>query len=844
MKLTMKPYLLAAAILGLAQICSLPIHAQTSPGTTAAPTTPAASAKPAAATAPVPDGATMSTIVVTAPTTEGSVLPTDTPVASVFGNDMSVKDTPRTVTQVSAQLLQDANIQNLADFVKVAPSAYTTDQFGLPSVPVIRGQLAEVYVNGMQRTTRGDGPPTNFNAYESANIVAGPASSIYGPTANVGGYVDLITKQPYFDKFHSETDFTYGSYDTKRWTEDFGGPISKDLAYRVSYYGNYSGSYYNNIKTQENDAFIALAYVPSGDFRVDFNSDLYIGSFNENTGWNRPTQGLIDGNNYSKGSVSALGTDGFLPGLPQPASGAFAGVIKSPGTTKLSKQTTLISPGDSDYGKDLNAELKETYTANDNLSFVNHSYYEYFELRNSEFAQLYVNSQQSNIVQDRFETHINFDTPISDGGKTTSDPKSMKDSKQMAEIDAPIDFKNEIVTGVAGKYVNALGYGDFFNEYLNATDLSKGTFPTINNQTNGTNFFALGAVPGKNFFATPGDIQPNTYTESAYEASAFFQHQITFTPEWSLIYSGRLDAIFDELGNPVADPGNPPFGAPANPNAQNLLSTSQVLGTGDVSASYKPTSWLTAYTTFDYNESTAGNSAGGFDTYSNQGQSVDYHYKNYLYEGGVKVDLLDHTLYASADGYYQNHIQGTTLGTSSEVRTLGAEVSTTYQPNKNFYLTVNESYMDATVVDPGPQFTQNVYDAFTTTSHGVSGTGVGSPNFIALGKGHYRESGLPQMLFSGTANYKLDCGLGASLGYVVTDPIPTSELGNVWIPWQYELDATLFYNYNKNLGAKITFFNITDQENFSSGGFVSNSGNDLITVHEPFHMEGTISYKF
>ncbi len=778
----------------------------------------------------------MSTIVVTAPTaTTTSVLPTDTPVSSVFGNDMSVQDIPRTVTQISSQLISDANIQSLSDFAKVAPSAYTTDQFGIASVPVIRGQLAEVYVNGMQRTTRGDGPPTNFNAYESANLVAGPAPAILGPTANVGGYVDLITKQPYTDRFHSDTEFTYGQWDEKKWTEDFGGPITPELAYRVSYYGDYSGSYYNNIKTQENDIFMAMKWTPNKDFTVDMNGDFYVGRFNENTGWNRPTQGLIDGHQYSTGPVSSA----F--GFPAPASGSFGGVINSPGTTKLSPETTLISPNDSDYGKDANFELKETYNLDPDLYFVNHTYWEYFELRNTELAQLYVNAVNSNIAQDRFEIHYNFDTPIGGGeSDPKTDPKDSKDMKQMAAITEPLDFKSEIVTGVAVKYVNAIGYGDFFNEYLNATDLSSGQFPTVNNQTNGTNFDSLGQVPGKNFYATTGLVQPNTFTEEAEEVSAFWQHQITFTPQWSLIYSGRGDLIFDDLGNPVA--GNTVF-SPNTSGTQGKESTTQLLGTGDVSAYYKPADWVTAYTTFDFNQSTNGNDGGGFNTYTNGNKSFAYQFQNFLYEGGVKFDMLDHTLYASIDGYYQTHAQGTALGSTSQVRTVGAEVSTTYQPTKNFYLTFNESYMDATVVDPAAEFTQNVYDAFATTSKGVSGTGVGSPNFATLPAGHYREGGLPQMLFSGTATYRMDNGIGGSLGYVITDPIPTSEIGNVWIPWQYQIDASLFYNY-KNFGAKLTLYNITDQYNFSSGGFVSSSGNDLITIHEPFHMEGTLSYKF
>ena len=146
-------------------------------------------------------------------------------------------------------------------------------------------------------------------------------------------------------------------------------------------------------------------------------------------------------------------------------------------------------------------------------------------------------------------------------------------------------------------------------------------------------------------------------------------------------------------------------------------------------------------------------------------------------------------------------------------------------------------------MNPGAEFTENVYDAFSTNSGAVNGTGVGSPNFRSEPNGHYRESGLPQMVFAGTANYKLPFGFGVNAGYTITDPIPTSEAENVWIPWQYELDAGVTYAY-KDFGARITFYNITDQENFSTGGYLSGSGNDLITIKEPFHMEGTLSYKF
>lgn len=774
----------------------------------------------------------MSTIVVTAPEPINTVMPNDQTVTSVYGGDISVQDTPRSVTVVNSQLMQAANINSLSDFAKVAPSAYTTDQFGVANVPVIRGQLAEVYINGMQRTTRTDGPPTSFNSVEQADVVAGPASSVYGPTANVGGYVNFVTKQPYFDAFHSDTEFTYGMWDEKIWTEDFGAPIIKnELAYRFSYQGDYSGSYYNNEYTHTNDGFFALAWTPNKDFRVDFNSELFVGNFTPNVGWNRPTQGLIDNNQYSTGGVSTS----FYGGGPYPG-GTYRGLINSPGTEYLSPQTTLNSPYDSSYGKDLFSQLAVTYNLNPDMTLINRTTYEYLEARDYFPSEFYADLINNSTVQDRLELHWNFDTPIT-GEKLdpASTGKDMKDVKALSGIEAPLVFKNEIITGLAFKWIDALGYSDYFHEYLNATDLTTGTFPTVYNQLPGnTGFYPVYPVRGTNFSAASGALTGSTNDENAYVASAFFQHQITFTPEWMLLYSGRADTIVDRVTNPVPGTGVP---------AGIAYSTTQLLGTADVSIDYKPAPWVTTYLTFDYNQSASGTEDGGYDSFANQLKDSDFHHENFLYEGGAKLDLLNHTLFTTVDGYYQTHSVTTALNATTEVRSLGAEISTTYQPDKHFYLQQNESYLDATLVDPSGEFTASPYDAFTTRSVGVNGTGVGSSNFFAPPTGHYRESGLPQFLIAGTAVYQLDCGLGASVGYQITDPIPTTEVGNVWIPWQYEIDTSLFYTH-KNFSARLTFFNITDQENFSTGGYISATGGDLITVKEPFHMEGTIGYKF
>jgi outer membrane receptor protein involved in Fe transport len=831
----MKLYTLAACALGISAISSMPIAAQTTTNATDNPSAPTApppsppnTSTPAASTgAPAPASggpvATMSAIVVTAPTpTEGSILPTDTPVSSVFGNDVPLQDTPRSVTVLTPEILTDYDVRSLQDLSKTAPSSYQTDQFGGYSVPNIRGQEAEVFVNGQERTTRTDGPPTTFNSVQSADVVNGPASSVYGPTENTGGYLNLVTKQPFFDQWHDTDSFTYGSYDTKRWDIDFGAPIIPgELAFRFSYEGQDSGSYYNNVETKLQDGFFALAYHPTSEFHVDFNTEFEDVRFNEITGFNRPTQALIDDHSYSAGT--------YVPF----SSALFDGVVPDPVPSRLSDSTTLISPSDSDFSKDYNAQLTETYDPGDGFSVINRTYYEYEYLRNTELAQYYANLITSNIVQDRLEFHINFDTPIGDAPtKSDADPKDMK-SMSTAGIGEPLDFKSEIITGLAFKYVNVNDYQGYLNEFLNGTDLTTGTFPFVSTGGPGPNAIL---IPGTTMYGSPGGNygtagfpfnQPGTVSENATETSAFFQHNITFTPQWSLLYGVRGDLIFDDIKDPL-----PPSGFAAVSD-----NTIEFEGSGNASINYQPAGWVTNYLTFSYNQSFQGNTGGGFNTFSsgNNLSGASYHLQNFLYEGGSKVDLFDHTFFASADGYYQTHAAVTSLGGIAEIRTVGAELQQTYQPDKHLSLSFNESYLNATVVDPTAEFTETSTDVFNPA--------VGSPNFITPPPGHYREGGLPQFLLNGIAVYKLDNGLGASLSYQITDPIPTSEVDPIWIPWQYEIDASFFY-VQKNWEARLNLFNITDQHNFSSGGFIAGTGNDLITIGEPFHMEGTISYKF
>ena len=395
-------------------------------------------------------------VVVKGVNLEDQVSPLQRKVTSVFGVELSVLDTPRAVTEINAAQMRDQSIVDVTDFSKIVSSAYTNDQFGGANVPFLRGQSAEVFQNGMLRTPRSDGQPLSFNSVEGFDVVKGPASVVYGPTGNVGGYVNLVTKRPYFDGQHETVSVTYGEYNTRKTQFDVTGPITDTLAYRVSYEYDHSGSYYRFGYTHSSDVYAALRWIPNDKLTVDFNTEFYVAHYTENPGINRPTQQLIDNGLYYHGT----GVSPFTgPGDPR----NFFSVINVTGAAQINRSYQLVAPDDHDQGSNYQAQLDVNYKVNNSISLVNKGYFEDYSQLQLEYAQRYFNDiKDSYNFEDRFELQAKFD-------------------------------KNQVIGGIAYRFIHVLAYGDFYNEYLNATDITTNpaNFPIVQ-----PNLYGVVQVPG------------------------------------------------------------------------------------------------------------------------------------------------------------------------------------------------------------------------------------------------------------------------------------------------------------------------------------------------------------
>ncbi len=238
----------------------------------------------------------------------GDLMPTSRPSDSVFGDSKSLLEIPRSVTVLTPELMQKFGVRDFGGLARVTAGGEHPNYYGVPGTPVLRGDFAGTFFNGMQRAFQRNEMPTSFGSLEGMDVVKGPAPGNYGPTQG-GGYVNFLPKSPYYDKFRGAARTTFGSHDYFNTQIDLGGPFlmgRKPAAFRLSLTNQNAGSYYDNIQNDYLSLYGALKAHLAPGVALFTGAEYYKFKTNENAGWNRVTQDLIDHGNYLVGEVPSL----------------------------------------------------------------------------------------------------------------------------------------------------------------------------------------------------------------------------------------------------------------------------------------------------------------------------------------------------------------------------------------------------------------------------------------------------------------------------------------------------------------------------------------------------------
>lgn len=761
---------------------------------------------------------------------EENILPTSRPFDSVFGLPQSILDTPRNVTIISREQLDAISITDVRDFTKLTSSSFTRTNFGAPATPDIRTQIGDTMWNGIRRglTSNGNGLPINFNAVESVNIVKGPASVVHGASQYVGGSVDFITKRPYFDEFSGQVSATYGSYDKRLWTIDFGGPISDKLAYRISYSGEDSDSYYDYSFKRTQALYAAVTFRPSDKYELFVNGEVLYAHYTENFGINRPTQDLIDNGNYITGvnnnpdpSVSGgyFDSTGAAIGLGNPnvPGSQFAAAPQSDPqnsmwvtsgflvtnrmlwgpTVKVDRSWRLIKPGDDSNGYSVNLQAIQTLTLDDESRIVSNTFFNYIK-RDTLSSYHY-----SEIIDPswRLETRLEY-------------------QKQSEKYD--------LNTGFALNYQEVTAYNHFFFEPANVWDLSlrANEFIDVYNSVNFPDTPEVPGWPGRH--ATEGVFNGDTSESEAFGFGPFAQINYNISESFSILGGVRVDF----LSISARDPLKPAFITSADDDISvELLNY-------NISPLWRLNETFSAYFTYNYSENPGGAIANGGGYGQLEDEDGDNIYtltksrlqqESELKEVGAKASLLEGKLFLGAALFEQVRTNLDISGSIDEFTTKGFEIEANYQPNKNWYFTASWSITDSKV--NGPQFDVNNTSPLLPDQ---------VPNFF-LPAGDYRRQGVPKHTANALVSYKSDAGYGIQVSGFITSEMYNNVAGSLVIPTQFNIDTTVYYETD-TWKVALTILNLTDEENWSPPNAVY--GGESIFAEQPIRAEGTLTWKF
>jgi iron complex outermembrane receptor protein len=745
-------------------------------------------------------------------------------VSSIFGFNKTVLETPRSVSTISSEQMERYGVTDIYDLVAQSPGTFTNSFFGVGGALDIRGTPGEVFFRGMRRLDNPGNYPTPIAAADRIDIVRGPSSPIYGPS-KTGGYMNFVPKSArvkggaLLDHAEGQLSYTGGSWSYNDIKAELRGPLRfGGTEFGYSLYGEVedSGSYYRNMSTRNVVLQAAFDNQITDSLRVEFGGMYQKYDGQQNGGWNRLTQALVDNGTYITGTPPSLDTNGdgqmspaeikaaggtavfnpFRPSAAMYTNASFSPLLAltNPGTTTLSRRDVLTGPNDFLKNKQSTGYFDIIWDGGNDFEIKNQLFYDGTHNKNNNdygFSQFH----KSYVIEDKIVAAKTFKTDI---GK----------------------FALQLSPSI--RYTHFLHGDDFTYEYFHRVDLSVGYTPASNR--------LLANECGCNY---------TNYIKG---------HDTDYG------FAGLLDADFDFGLDIILGGRYDKVDVTSSYNLSKMENTRPIAsGSGsndgwswNASVSYKLPFGLIPYGTISRQTTIIAGQGSEIDPVT--AIAGTFMTASKLYEGGIKGSWLGGRLYAALAVYSQervdHNIQSSTVNQS--VRTKGIEAEMRWSVDKHLLLTGSYTHLKV--------YNLTFYDAGATFSFfGVGDlTNVTNPALIFGGqpgglvpipdKEASRRQGIPTNTYTATGTYKFDNGIALNASLVHVDSVFSGQSRTVKLPAYTLLDIGASYETGPFL-FRVVVKNATDATYYRAN-FTELFGGTIVLPERPRSFQATIQYKF
>ena len=784
--------------------------------------------------------------VVSEVTDDLTILPSE-PSDGAFGLDLTLLETPRSVTEVSADLIKSYGLRSVDDLVRLTPGAFTSSFFGIRGAMDIRGAAADNYFRGFRRIANPGAFNTIVRGAESLEVLRGPVSPLYGH-GSVGGQLNYSPKTSksetakYITSPTGRVDATLGSYDQKLLAVEYGAPFTTPGGKQagVYFFGEVekSGSFYKGYAPTSELAQLAFDMDFSENTTLEFGIQYQTSDSVQVPGWTRVTQELVDSGQYITGTPSALNDLTSLVGAdrltPQESGnvGAFAPSFLN---NSFSKTTNFCGPSDAQgltftykgVTRDVCAFPVVNPITNIGISSINHrtTYIDPLDFADTEAITAYfdvVTQLSENLTwKNQFFYDYLDHTKHQSWGFTALYPgvEHMEVRSSLTFDYSTESFETQTIVGLNVRKEDTDHKEAWWDENFDRRDMLVGPTPddridwaVVDPWANATILYDEDGAPS----GLEGTVRRNFNGEQKsrmLNTGLFFLSDISFG-KLNLLIGGRYDQFdVDSRDDALALMGIPY-------DTRGTLSDDDDATSYNFSLSYSTDFGLRPYITVAESSSLSTNQVGGI----NPGAVADMSFvqTSEITEGGFKYSGMDGAFYAAIAYYDQERTfrDGQTQAIIAQFGK-GLEAETRIVFNESFYLTATLTNSDITEISDGAlavinhaQFAEQnglaVTDLYNGRISGSRSTFVGSQTEVDT-------PGLPDTVASAYGSYVFAAGdaeMVASLGFTYADETYMDVTESTLLPSYFVWTTSLSYLTN-NYEVMATVNNLFDEEYYT-----------------------------
>lgn len=669
-------------------------------------------------------------------------------------------DTPKSVSVISKQLIEDTQVTTLSDALRTVPGiTLGAGEGGNPNGdrPFIRGYNSEssMYVDGIRNSTSQN---REIFAIEQVEVTKGSASAM-GGAGTTGGSINMISKTAKKGNF-LEGSVGAGTDDYQRITLDGNKDFGNGIAARVAVMGHHNDKAGQEDGTEYKRAGIA----PSITFGLDSDTRATLSYYYLKTD-DTPDSGVPYNNptGYSQYSGKPIDV----------------------------KQGVYYGWEDRDFQKQENqsATIKLEHDLNDNLTLSNTAVY-----NKSKNDYLWTNPDDSkgNIYKNgnvwaransRVADTDAFTDQLALTGKFNTGRLKHSFNLGAEYSDQETDRTQYIINGD-----NTTG-----NKYQNCTpadSISSGWCTSVQNPNRG---------PWTGSISTDGADQYNTQTKST---SVYFLDSIELNPQWLLDLGVRWDKFDTEqtmtYGSKNADVANGKFntGDKVKTESDNDFFTYQA------GLTFKPVENASIYASYATSANPVGVDAGdGSEGIGAAYSNLDPE-ESQTFEIGTKWDLLQDRLNLTAAIFRtekQNariQLSPTTYSNIGESKVDGLELGLNGKITDKWDISAGYTYLDSKATKNG------VSCRGTTCTDQTVFNGNQMPN-------------VPKNSATLWTTYQVLPQLQLGAGATAMDKVYGDLANTKYVPGHVRYDAMARYNVNENVDLQLNVNNLSDERYFT-----------------------------